>query len=524
MEDNKSTSDLKDFRKVLCNYKRHWYWFVISIALCCLCGWFYAQRLTPKYEVRASIMLNSDAGVSTLIAAGMGSVSDLFGGNSVADDEINIMTSHSLLREISQRMDLNRVHYERVMPTVYLKYVDPFPVDVIPVETTIDTDTLRKTLCFTVKAKPSGQTYISVKAGKDMIAEESGLTLPAVIECSYGNFIVEKTAIYPEGETVKTKVLVMSHDQAAEDLRGQLNIALASKHSSIINMQMISDDTEYAVDVLNNIIDIYNTRAHDDNVTSTSASAKFLTERLTAVREQLDATEQQLASYKKGEGLTELTTDAAVIYEQMRTAEEAVTEQQVLVEMSKLTLDMVRASANDNSLLPYYTTDETTVSMIKSYNNLALQRMQLESGVKGDNTTLRRLDEQISALRNNLIKTLEASLTRDETHLAQLQSIYEETRGKVSQIPAQEQAYRQIVRQQAIEEELYTFLLQKREEASIMMLNINPKVKIIDAAYALNEDVSTSPAMVMLIAFLFGILIPPVYIYIRSLRLPKNED
>lgn len=520
MSENKS--DIIDFYRIFRRILKKWYWFVISVGICCTLGWLYSMRIVPMYEVRASIQLNNEAGVSTLVAAGMGGVSDLFGGNSVADDEVKILTSHSLLRDASSRLSLNREHYKRLMPTVYVRQSENYPVEVVPVEGTIDTDTLRSTVAFTVKAKPSGKTNITVKVGDRELYAESGLTLPATVKCDYGTFKVERTPSYPAGETVKTKVLITSHDQAAENLRGQLNVALASKHSQIIEMQMIANDTRYAVNLLNAMIEIYNDRAHNENVESTSASADFLSDRLESVRQHLDATETRLASYKSGTGMTDLQTDAAVVYEQMQKAEEEMTAQQLKVEMARLTLDMVRASAKDNSLLPYHSTGEAAAAMIKTYNNLVLQRMKLEAGVKGENTTLRRLDEQIDAIRGNLIETLKSSLERSEEMLAQRRKVYERARAQVADIPDQEHSYRQIARQQAIEEQLYTFLLQKREEASIMMLDVNPKVKVIDAAYVLNDDVSTSKFVIMLISFVFGLMIPPFIMYVQTF--PRNKS
>lgn len=516
-------SDFIDFYGIFRRLLKNWYWFVISVAVCCTLGWLYSMRVVPMYEVRASIQLNNEAGVSTLVAAGMGGVSDLFGGNSVADDEVKILTSHSLLRDASSRLSLNREHYKRLMPTVYVRQSENYPVEVVPVEGTIDTDTLTSTLVFAVKAKPSGKTSVNVKVGDRVIFSDGGMTLPATVECEYGKFRVERTPAYPEGETVKTKVLVTSHDQAAENLRSQLNVALASKHSQIIEMQMIANDTRYAVNLLNTMISLYNDRARKENLESTSASAAFLSDRLETVREHLDATENRLASYKSGAGMTDLQADAAVVYEQMHKAEEEMTAQQLIVEMERLTLDMVRASSKDNSLLPYHTSNETASAMIKTYNNLALQRMKLESGVKGDNTTLRRLDEQIGAIRGNIIETLESSLERSREMLAQLRRVYERARAQVTDIPEKEHSFRQIARQQAIEEQLYTFLLQKREEASIMMLEVNPKVKVIDAAYVLNEDVSTSRFAIMLIAFVFGLMIPPFIMYVRTFPRSKRN-
>ena len=98
----------------------------------------------------------------------------------------------------------------------------------------------------------------------------------------------------------------------------------------------------------------------------------------------------------------------------------------------------------------------------------------------------------------------------------QYRSIYENARGSVSSLPGVEQSFRKIARDQAIEEQIYVFLLQKQEETNVLFANLNPKAQIIDEAYSLNEDESISPVAVMLIALLMGLLIPPTVIFIRN--------
>ncbi|MDE6514189.1 MAG: hypothetical protein K2L05_08415, partial [Muribaculaceae bacterium] len=98
----------------------------------------------------------------------------------------------------------------------------------------------------------------------------------------------------------------------------------------------------------------------------------------------------------------------------------------------------------------------------------------------------------------------------------QFRDIYDRARSSVNSLPSVEQSFRKIARDQAIEEQIYVFLLQKQEETNVLFSNLNPKAQIIDEAYSLNEDESISPAIVIIIALLMGLLIPPTCIFIRN--------
>lgn len=520
-------SDLINFRQIFRGYLKKWYWFVISVVFCLLVGIFYCTRIHPLYEVRASVQLNEDISATSMLAGGLSGVSEFLGGNSSGEDEILIMSSHSSLRDIARKLELNKTHYKRLMPTVYVEQPTEYPVEVRPVESTINVDTLRTALFFAIKAKPDGRTKLTMKVGGETYNTASVNSLPATFATDYGTFIIEKTPFYPEGETCKTQVILCGYDQAAENLRQSLNIALASKHSQIINLQAITPTPKKTAKVLDAVIEHYNNRALSDRLDQNNATTAFLTERLEGVRRNLDKSDAEVRNFKQAAGITSLSADAEALAERMHESEQKVVQQQTSVEMAKVTLDMVRASATDNSLLPYHSGSETIAALIKTYNNLILQRIQLEASVKGRNTTLDRLDEQIAAIRANLIETLESAVSRGEELLAQYKKYYNEARAQVTDIPSQELDFRNLTRQRTIEEQLYTFLLQKREETGILLNELNAKGKIVDRAYIIDEDVSTSKASIIILALLFGLLIPPVIIYIQEhflTRKPKDAD
>ena len=74
---------------------------------------------------------------------------------------------------------------------------------------------------------------------------------------------------------------------------------------------------------------------------------------------------------------------------------------------------------------------------------------------------------------------------------------------------------------------MYIFLLQKREENSLSLAATSPKAKIVDSAYSLNIPLSPKPKIVLGAAFLIGLAIPFVVIYVRRLlnnKIERRED
>ena len=84
---------------------------------------------------------------------------------------------------------------------------------------------------------------------------------------------------------------------------------------------------------------------------------------------------------------------------------------------------------------------------------------------------------------------------------------------QIGNSPEQERVLTQIGRQQEVKSGLYLMLLQKREENSISLAATADKGKMIDAP-SLVGKVSPKSSIIMLIAFVLGIAIPAVILFL----------
>ncbi len=164
MAQRKANSDYIDIAGILRDYLSKWYLFAISVIVCVGIAFVLTQGYQRPMAVMANILITQEDDSLLAGAAGLGSMGSLFGSSAYVEDEIFIISSHSLYREVAKDLQLNKTHIVKSgFMKSYLAYPD-FPVDVTSAPGV--PDTLSVSLSFKVKVNEKGVASITVKGPK----------------------------------------------------------------------------------------------------------------------------------------------------------------------------------------------------------------------------------------------------------------------------------------------------------------------------------------------------------------------
>jgi len=526
-------SDIIDIPGLLQLYASKWYWFVASVIGCVLIAFVIARATQPRYAVRANIVITDEEQQQSL-SEQMGAMSALFGAKAEAEDEVFIVGSHSVLREVAKALDINRTHIDSpVFMMKYFRYRD-YRVDVVGDSGVADT--LRTTLTFKIKVNDKGLADIKVKGGGETLAKVKKAALPTVVETPYGKFTVRATKYYEPGTSLKTTVKFSGYDDAAESLSELISVGLGNKKSNVIGLEMEHTDVEYAKDVLNEVITQYNNRGVSEKNSKNEKTAEFIEQRLGLLTRDLADTEHDIEDYKRQQGVIDIEVDAQQSLAFKNLVEPKLITAESSFEILRMVRDFVSRPENAYQLIPMLSfgsgvdvsggggSSESSQSLqepVTIYNNLLLQRMRMEQNARPDNAAIRALTEQIDAMRENIIASLNKAYESAEIQLNDVRRIYHKNEGRLGDLPTQERYLRDAMRQQAVKEEIYVFLLQKQEETAIALANSIPKGQIIDEAYSLNEPLNMKRRTILLVAFFIGMLLTPMALYVKKMLRTK---
>ncbi len=511
----RNSNDFIDVIALLKQYISKWYLFVISVLLCGGLAFFVTKVKKPEYSVNANLLIKTeDSGPSVDDMVG-GALGSLFGSDSNVEDEIFMVSSHSLYRDVARSLGINQKHiiHKGFMDNEFV--FKDYPVEVQAPEALLDT--LSHSLLFKVDINREGLADIKVKVRKKTVSKEEDVRLPYTVKTPLGSFVVATTKNYVAGEPLSTRITLTGYDAAAEQLDEDVHSEIASKRSNVISLSIETTSPEFGKAVLNEILALYNKKGIVEKRNSTERSANFIEDRLAILTDELAQTEDELNSYREQYGIMDPYSELKYQTEKKAEVEKRFIESRTQLEVLQLINEFISNPDNAYDLVPLMIDSQNIATMFNSYNEVILERKRILESARPDNATVRQIEDRINAMRKNIAQSIARMLNSQKVVVKDLQRELDSTEGIISTTPEKERQFKGIARQNSVKGQLYMFLLQKREENQLMLANAQPKGQIIDEAYTMSEPLGMSKKMILLLGVFFGLILPPIYLYIRRI-------
>lgn len=515
-------SEIIDFRGLLAEYRSKWYLFILCVIACVGCAWLYTHVKEPEYTVKANILITQDdekSGAGQGVRAMFGNLSNMFGSTGHVDDEVFLVSSHSVLRDAVKDLNIHKEHFVKIDPlTSRFKYRD-YPVDVFTAPGVADT--LMTSLTFKVKVSDEGAIKVKLYAAGEQKGVYEGGHFPLQMRTPYGDFYLNTTKYYQPGKDLNTIITFKGYHVAAEDLNESLQIFLGDKKANIITLIMESSNTDFAKDIINAVIHRYNARSIKDRQMKSERTARFIDERINMLSDSLKQHETLLENFKEANGISSMEADVAYSFSKKGEAELKLIDAQAQSEIFKMLLEFAKNPENKYQLLPATAAMPEAVEAINGYNAMILKRIDLARNAKANSIPMSKIDEQLDLMRQSLINTLAKGYESARLSSAEIRSNIDAADTRLGKIPYQERIQRNIWRQQQIKSEIYIFLLQRREETAMTLANTEPRSQIVDEAYSLSEPKGLKKKAMLMLAVIAGMFLAPILIYM--LRITRNK-
>ena len=505
-----------DFKAILFKYAIHWPWFVACTLLCIAGAWLYLRYTPPVYNISASVIIK-DNDKNSKASSGMADLEDLGFYSSINnfDNEVEILQSRTLIKKVVEELDLYISYATKSsFHDIELYKSSPVKVWITPEEA----QKLPAPARLHLTLQPGNKLNVKLRIGEEEYNKQFD-KLPALLTTPSGTFSFTPKDSTTVQSTQEIMATVSSPRSVANTYRGALSIEPTSKSTTIAQISVKSTHTQRGMDFINKLVEVYNRDANDDKNEVATKTAEFIDERIKIINGELGTTEQELETFKRDAGLTDLKSDAQLALSENSEYEKKRAENSTQLRLVQFLAGYANNPDHAYEVLPVNVglTDTGLTELINRYNEMLLERKRLLRSSQENNPVVVNLDASIRAMRSNVLTTINSVQRGLAITQADLERQAGKYAGRITNAPGQERQLVSISRQQEIKAGLYLMLLQKREENAITLASTANNARMVDEALADAIPVSPKGKMIYLVALILGIALPVVVIYIIEL-------
>lgn len=508
---------LSDILDIVIDY---WYWFVLSVLICVGATYTYYRTRPHSYTSQGTVVLrNEEASASSSKRYLDVALQDLGYDKNMAslENEMVIMKSTPVMMDAVRRLDLNhqcsrkslffKTYYHKDAPLrVHVgNRLDHKEHAIVLSVTPLDANS------YEYRIESSDLELGSHEHGKANFKESVALGSEAYFE-------VDKTPYYKaECYGRHYRVAELPVLMVARQLKARVGINRMDKNSDIVLVGYTDNNANRSLEVVDSVMAAYNQLVVNDKMKVVSRSEQFIADRIRMISGDLDDVDSRVEILKRNSQLPDIDGAGSQLLTTGTRYSDEVSQLETESTLVHWISDYVKDPANKDELIPadVAVRDAGVQGLISNYNSELLQYQKVKNTAGANNPTLKKLKQQVDATYLAVVTSLGNLENSIDVRLRKARSNESRTRQKISDIPTQSKAVTEVVRQQKIKEELYLYLLSKREENALSLAVSKDNAKIVEAATPMGSGPHLSRYLMFGLAL--GLAIPAGVIFLSTL-------
>jgi len=541
MSDNIDNTFAPDFKSFLNDILKHWMLFAVTLTSGIVIAGLYLKFASEKFQVSSTIVLNlNEKNQQRQTSSGVDVIEleSLMNDNKSFQNELFVLGSTPLIQEVVDKMDVLVSYYiqeDNIPKEIEFTLTDiyknsPFIVlpdnqHIQPINTliyiSIVNDNEFQINCqsneaelfdLATRSRITQDATISLRGkfrfGEDIVSDHYSFKL--LLNSNYKKELYDGKDLF---FTINNKY------ELAEIFKSGLEVKQNSLESTLVSVNLGTDNVTKGIDFLNNLISTYIEKNLAVKNFLATQTIEYIDNQLSSLSDSLGNSERQLQFLRSNASVMNIDEKAGNIYSQLAT----LTNQRNEIErrMSYLIqMDSYFGNNKDSAkiLAPNALglNDPLLNNLITELTALNAEKSDIISKNQLLNPRLQTINVSIENLKDVITEHIRFSIVSTEGELNEATKRIDELNVEFARLPGTQRQLLGIERKFNLTDELYTSLLEKRIQAQIIKSSNLPDCEIIEPPHF---EAITSPNkfIILFLAVVIGILIPLSYILGRRI-------
>ncbi len=490
-EEEEQSFDLNDYIR---RYLRYWYLFPIFIVLTLTAAFFYLKITQPIYSTKTTLLIKDEKkGLGGSQGDILSELSTQFGGNKLVENELEIIKSQNLMEQVIKNLNLDVAYSAKED----LRTINLYKATPVTIKTEIVTEHGLQEPMF---IHLTDSTHFRIND------EDKEFKFGQRLNNRWGVFVVNKGS---KSDFTDIRIDFADIKNLAEGMLSRLTVQQPNIKSTVLELTFEDVNVQRSKDVLNTLLDVYVQSSLNDKNAEASNTLKFIENRLGLITGELGDVEKDVESYKTNKGITDISAESQLFLENIKENDAKLNEVNTKISILE-SVDNYIQNAGEGAVAPatYMIDDPVLVSLLNKFNDLELQRERYARTTTSSNPLLETINTQLEGTRQAIRENVQnlkrgMAVTRNN-----LEGINTRFSAGLRSIPKKEREFVGIKRQQSIKEELYLYLLQKREETALAYASTVTDSRLIDAPIATFNPIKPKRSLIWLGSLAAGFVIP----------------
>lgn len=310
-----------------------------------------------------------------------------------------------------------------------------------------------------------------------------------------------------KGDSFRLKLLPA--ENIAMGLKSKFKATEVGNRTNIVRISYSSTDPVQARDLVNALVRVYLEQNIELKTEEASRTVSFIENQLKNLRGELEGAEQNLETYKSSSRLFKLDSEGEELVKNLSETEKSRAEVIFQKKQVEFAIDALNSAMRKGNIYsPAIMRDDPLVAgLAAKLSELEMQKRVLLTDYTENHPSVRTLQGQIDEVQKKIRSTYETNLVnlnKQQSSITHQMGVYE---NKLRKLPKAERDLARLTRVSNVNAGIYTFLLQKHEEARIAKATTVSNINIVDPAITPVSPIKPDKPKNLILGFLIACII-----------------